>query len=269
MTENEDTWRAQARSRDCPPRRHELRRVETPDPSAPVQVRQGGSDNFICAAGTAQDEDDPSIIATAVYGKVYTGALTSTNVPASPPSGSAQAQMIGFQWGFTGANELPGATCSPTDPTTAQNTLVIWYQWPDGSYTTEVVVFGGVCSPNTECGSMPEPPDEWDCQAKGFGGGAAPFGEHYRLRRVASPLKKSFLWSNGGDGAKAPRVDLSFDGAQGVWWYLTFRLGGRTVIYRLLAAKWTWKGGNTLSLAQAAGLALDDTVPGAVRVQPA
>jgi hypothetical protein len=129
--------------------------ITTPQAGTDTQVfSRDGTTGSICAQGVAVTEDGTP--ARSVWGKVYnTAAVSPPPTPTSDAIGTIPNQTdpnVG-SWSMDPANNklLPGASCSTAAPF-PDNTLVLWFDWPDIGYQAYPIYFRGMASNQTECG---------------------------------------------------------------------------------------------------------------------
>jgi hypothetical protein len=126
--------------------------VATPQAAQQTKVRVSGATGFICAQGVAIS--DTGDVPSAVWARVYQGTPDPSTIPASPPTDPQTFGVIPVQvpgganplgyWNFDQTNfrDLPGAAFSAVAPG-AQNTLVLWFTWPEiGNVALSVPFFG-------------------------------------------------------------------------------------------------------------------------------
>jgi hypothetical protein len=261
-----------------------VNRITTPRPPpfrTKVRVDQATGEKYICARG--QVSDDPATI-QAIYARVYPQQLNPSQIPPSPPSGAAQTTVNALgDWEFVGANELPNAACGPY-AYPAINTLVVWKRFTNYPYRPDepgFTYFLGVCSTETECpqDGVPPPgtqevlvvaPREWRVKVKGLSGVLA--SAFRKAPAVVLKLRQgrgtTVCWDNGGDGGRAPLVELRCDALGGPLWRLTFRAGDCTAEYSKKACDWDPLGANTFSCVTVTGFGPDDTISPTQTVEP-
>jgi hypothetical protein len=126
---------------------------QEPVPGRLTKVRRNTTTgkNYICAYGCAVQG---GTVAQEVFAKVYQGTVSASTLSKTPDTGAwgVVPNSSTGKWAFSGDNDLPGAACDQSSGGMA-NTLALWTMY-NGSYSPpEAVLFYGVCSTVTQCGS--------------------------------------------------------------------------------------------------------------------
>jgi hypothetical protein len=248
--------------------------IDDPVQNQSVPVRQGGPPDgctcggsgsgmpsgFICAQGIAHRNQ--SAVPQAVYGKILpAGASPPTNP--TPDACTAHGKLAAdgvwiissTQPGDGPKEDVPCALCGSADAPAA-NTLFCWCVYSDGSIQTASITIYGVCSDKTECEenvaarasfaamtASGTAPKVWHLKTKGFGKGKMKFNAGWPLTLVH---ESAGVWSNGGDGAKSVKVELSYHPRRPMEWQLVLTLRKTSIVYEQTNQNWFWTKGNDL-----------------------
>lgn len=205
------------------PRRF-LTSVDQPTDTALVKVTGTGATNgAICV--TASNDKDPFLrIPDSVYCRIVDVNATVGHNPAADPQAVA-ATPTGPSGSYLSwrIDLLSTANCAygASGTNLPYNELVIWRRWTgDGFYTIEFKPFRGLCTNRTNC--EPETAEEFviaghmldtvpralEVKATGFTGTLSGLNGVWQVSRCDRVAPGMVAWATGGDGVRAPRMDL-------------------------------------------------------------
>ena len=122
--------------------------------SSPADTPVTGANKCIDASGDVEIRDGHS--ATAVWVKLYPSIETGATF--TPAMGAVQATITAGVWSFSGTNCLPGAKCDAVSGGPNNNTLIVWHEFPNQSFTIEFRYFHGYCPPASSRQTLPSLP---------------------------------------------------------------------------------------------------------------
>jgi hypothetical protein len=101
----------------------------------------------VCASGTAFDQNGQGPVQ--VWAEVYANDPEPIAFNAAPDPGAVQGVVNGRNWLV---DPVPNAICAePPNPPIIQY-IVVWVQYPDGSWRHHTQQFSGQCADTNDCG---------------------------------------------------------------------------------------------------------------------